>query len=102
MARATVESVLICRACRRQTGLTVCTVMERRCASLSTWFWAAYLVASQTKGISAVQFQRQLGLTRRVRRVQSSSPGPWLSNARATASPMRSAAASVSRSPTWA
>ena len=29
---------------------------------LSTWFWAAYLVASQTPGISAVQFQRQLGL----------------------------------------
>ena len=31
---------------------------------LSTWFWAAYLVASQTPGMSAVQFQRQLGLTR--------------------------------------
>ena len=31
---------------------------------LSTWFWAAYLVASQTPGISAVQFQRQLGLSR--------------------------------------
>ena len=34
-------------------------VMER-----SHWFWAAYLVASQTPGISAVQFQRQLGLSR--------------------------------------
>jgi hypothetical protein len=32
--------------------------------SLSVWFWAAYLVASQTPGMSAVQFQRQLGLTR--------------------------------------
>ena len=31
---------------------------------LSTWFWAAYLVASQTKGMSAVQLQRQLGLSR--------------------------------------
>ena len=29
-----------------------------------SWFWAAYLVASQTPGISAVQFQRQLGLSR--------------------------------------
>ena len=55
--------VLTC-ACHRQTGLTVGTVMERSRTPLSTWFWAAYLVASQTKGISAVQFQRQLGLTR--------------------------------------
>jgi transposase-like protein len=31
---------------------------------LSTWFWAAYLVASQTPGMSATQFQRQLGITR--------------------------------------
>ena len=48
----------------RQTGLTVGTVMERSHTPLSTWFWAAYLVASQTPGMSAVQFQRQLGLTR--------------------------------------
>lgn len=31
---------------------------------LRIWFWAAYLVTSQTTGISAVQLQRQLGLTR--------------------------------------
>ena len=31
---------------------------------LNVWFWAAYLVASQTPGMSAVQFQRQLGLSR--------------------------------------
>jgi hypothetical protein len=29
---------------------------------LSVWFWGAYLVATDTAGISAVQFQRQLGL----------------------------------------
>src|SRR5208282_4235024 len=34
------------------------------CRALSVWFWTAYLVASQTPGMSAVQFQRQLGLTR--------------------------------------
>jgi len=56
--------VLDCRACRRQTGLLVGTVMERSHTPLSVWFWAAYLVASQTPGMSAVQFQRQLGLTR--------------------------------------
>ena len=57
--------VLECRSCLyRQTGLLVGTVMERSHMPLSTWFWAAYLVASQTPGMSAVQFQRQLGLTR--------------------------------------
>ena len=56
--------VLECRACRRQAGLLVGTVMERSHTPLSVWFWAAYLVASQTPGMSAVQFQRQLGLTR--------------------------------------
>jgi hypothetical protein len=38
--------------------------MERSRTPLSVWFWAAYLVASQTPGISAVQLQRQLGLSR--------------------------------------
>jgi len=56
--------VLRCRSCRKNTGLTVGTVMERSHTPLSVWFWAAYLVASQTPGMSAVQFQRQLGLTR--------------------------------------
>ena len=56
--------VLTCRKCRGQTGLTVGTVMERSRTPLSIWFWAAYLVASQTPGISAVQIKRQLGLSR--------------------------------------
>ena len=54
--------VLRCRKCRKNTGLTVGTVMERSHTPLNVWFWAAYLVASQTPGMSAVQFQRQLGL----------------------------------------
>ena len=44
-------ALLVCRKCRHQTSLTVGTVMERSHTSLSTWFWAAYLVASQTPGI---------------------------------------------------
>jgi hypothetical protein len=40
------------------------TVMEPSHTPLSTWFWAAYLIASQTPGMSAIQFQRQLGLSR--------------------------------------
>ncbi len=53
-----------CRKCRQNAGLTVGTVMERSHTPLNVWFWAAYLVASQTPGMSAVQFQRQLGLSR--------------------------------------
>ena len=52
--------VLRCRKCRRDTGLTAGTVMERSHTSLGVWFWAAYLVASQTPGMSATQFQRQV------------------------------------------
>ncbi|UBU61425.1 IS1595 family transposase [Acidithiobacillus ferrooxidans] len=55
--------VLRCRHCNRDTSLTAGTVMERTHTLLSVWFWAAYLVTSQTPGISAVQFQWQLGLS---------------------------------------
>ena len=61
---ATRPGILTCRSCRRQSGLLKGTVMERSHTPLSVWFWAAYLVASKTPGISAVQFQRQLGLLR--------------------------------------
>ena len=58
------SGVCRCRHCNRDTSLTAGTVMERTHTPLSVWFWAAYLVASQTPGMSAVQFQRQLGLPR--------------------------------------
>jgi transposase-like protein len=61
---ATRPGILECRTCRRQTGLLAGTVMERSHTPLNIWFWAAYLVVSHTPGISAVQFQRQLGLSR--------------------------------------
>jgi hypothetical protein len=38
--------------------------MHRSHSPLSIWFWAAYLMTSMTPGMSAVQFQRQLGLSR--------------------------------------
>ena len=56
--------VLRCKACRQDTALTAGTVMERTRTPLTVWFWGAYLVASMTPGLSAMQFQRQLGLTR--------------------------------------
>lgn len=55
--------VLRCRHCNRDTRLTAGTVMELTHTPLSVWFWAAYWVTSQTPGVSAVQFQRQLGLS---------------------------------------
>lgn len=60
----TCSVVLKCRACRKPTSLTAGTVMQSSHTPLSTWFWAAYLVTTQTPGQSALQFQRQLGLSR--------------------------------------
>lgn len=56
--------VIRCRHCGRDTSLTAGTVMKGTRTPLSVWFWAAYLIYSQTQGMSAVQFQRQLGLSR--------------------------------------
>jgi len=38
--------------------------MQDSHTALLTWFWGAYLVASMTPGMSATQFQRQLGIGR--------------------------------------
>lgn len=57
-------TVLRCRACRRNTYLTAGTVMHATRTPMQVWFWGAYLVTTQTPGISALQFQRQLGLSR--------------------------------------
>lgn len=56
--------VLRCRKCKANTSLTSGTVMQSTHTSLSTWFWAAYLATTQTPGQSALQFQRQFGLSR--------------------------------------
>lgn len=56
--------VLRCRECLKETSLTAGTVMHRSKQPLQVWFWAAYLVTTQTPGMSATQFQRQLGMSR--------------------------------------
>jgi hypothetical protein len=61
---ATRPHVLRCKACKKEARLTAGTVMQDSHTPLLTWFWGAYLVASLTPGMSAVQFQRQLGLNR--------------------------------------
>ena len=57
-------TLLRCRDCQRNTYLTAGTVRHATRTPLQVWFWAAYLVTTQTPGMSALQFQRQLGLTR--------------------------------------
>ena len=56
--------VLRCKGCKKNTSLTAGTVMQKSHTPLSVWFWAAYLMTTQTPGQSALQFQRQLGLSR--------------------------------------
>jgi transposase-like protein len=62
--------VLVCRHCRKEARIMAGTVMQDSRTPLSVWFWGAYLVATQTPGMSAVQFQRQLGIKRYERAFQ--------------------------------
>lgn len=39
-------------------------MLHRTRTPLTLWFWAAYLVATHTPGVSALQLQRQLGIDR--------------------------------------
>jgi transposase-like protein len=56
------RKLLVCRSCRKETSPTAGTLMHRSHVPIQEWFWAAYLVATITPGISALQLQRQLGL----------------------------------------
>ena len=56
--------VLRCRCCQANVSLTAGTLMQASHMPLSMWFWGAYLVTTQTPGQSAIQFQRQLGISR--------------------------------------
>ncbi len=51
-----------CCACRRQTSLKAGTLMQAAKLPLTIWFWAAYLMATHSNGISALQLQKQLGI----------------------------------------
>ena len=51
-----------CAGCGKQTSVTAGTVMHHSKLALTTWFWAAYLMATHSNGISALQLQRQLAL----------------------------------------
>ena len=51
-----------CADCGKQTSVTAGTVMHGSKLPLPVWFWAAYLMATHSNGISALQLQKQLGL----------------------------------------
>jgi hypothetical protein len=51
-----------CAGCRRQTSVTAGTVLHGSKLPLTVWFWAPYLMATHSNGISALQLQKQLGL----------------------------------------
>jgi len=52
-----------CLDCGRQTSITAGTVMQRSKLHLTTWFWAAHLMATHSNGMSARQLEDQLGVT---------------------------------------
>jgi transposase-like protein len=53
-----------CAGCRHQVSLTSGTILHNTKTPLTFWFWTAYLMTSDTHGISALVLQRQLGLGR--------------------------------------
>ena len=61
-ALATKAWTFECAACQRQTSVTAGTVLHGSKLPLTVWFWAAYLMATHSNGISALQLQKQLGL----------------------------------------
>jgi len=50
-----------CQQCGHQASVSAGTILHRSHLPIQDWFWAAYLVATHTPGISAKQLQRQLG-----------------------------------------
>lgn len=58
------RSLWRCKGCGHDTSATAGTILHRARVPLTHWFWAAYLVATHTPGLSALQLQRQLGLRR--------------------------------------
>ena len=53
-----------CAGCRHQVSLTAGTIFQNTRTPLAVWFWAAYLMTTDKRGVSALLLQRQLGLRR--------------------------------------
>src|SRR2546425_4763541 len=53
-----------CAGCRHQVSLTAGTILHSTKIALTVWFWAAYLMTTDKRGLSALLLQRQLALGR--------------------------------------
>jgi len=53
-----------CAGCRYQVSLTARTILHNTKTPLTVWFWAAYLMTTDKRGLSALLLQRQLALAR--------------------------------------
>src|SRR5262249_32300535 len=51
-----------CVGCRHQVSLTAGTILHKTKIPLTVWFWAAYLMTTDKRGLSALLLQRQLAL----------------------------------------
>lgn len=51
-----------CRECGKQTSATSGTVLDHTRLALTTWFYAAFMMATDKRGISAVLLNQQLDL----------------------------------------
>jgi hypothetical protein len=51
-------------SCGYQVSLTAGTILHNTKTPLTRWFWAAYLMTTDKRGISALLLQRQLALRR--------------------------------------
>src|SRR5689334_22123443 len=51
-----------CLGCGRQTSVTAGTILHRTKLPLTTWFWAAHLIATHSNGIPALQLANQIGV----------------------------------------
>ena len=54
--------VFMCSACNHQESVTAGTILHRTKLPLLMWFWAAYLLIQDKRGISAKQLSRELNL----------------------------------------
>ena len=52
----------VCAACAKEISVTAGTIMRRSHLPLSVWFWAAYLMATHSNGMSALQLQSELSI----------------------------------------
>lgn len=53
-----------CAACGCQASTTAGTILHRTRTPLPTWFWAAFPMVIDKRGLSALGLQRQLGIAR--------------------------------------